>query len=306
MPEAPYLGAIVQTDQGIVQLIVVEKVREASLPSSLSGRGCGVGFEIRTVNIDRVNLKSESRWRLSMSGIERVAGGPDRAGPGLGGLATDLARGAAANEGTGAGRYGCIRALGCVQSESELQALIEEVVVSESWFFRDERPFQCFREYVRARWLNDPLRPPLRILSLACAGGEEPYSIAMTLHELGLPTDGFILMLLTSVPVDWQLPAAEFTRPMPSAVPTSASGAVLSASIRRATSSIPRFALQRKFYQASVLDPSLLEGSPPYDVMFCRNLLIYLEARARLRLYGIDRTAAGGRWSTVHRPCRPA
>ena len=42
------------------------------------------------------------------------------------------------------------------QSEPELQALIEEVVVSESWFFRDERPFQWFREYVRARWLDDP------------------------------------------------------------------------------------------------------------------------------------------------------
>ena len=36
------------------------------------------------------------------------------------------------------------------ESESELQALIEEVVVSESWFFRDERPFQWFRDYVRA------------------------------------------------------------------------------------------------------------------------------------------------------------
>ena len=32
LPQTPYLDAIVQTDQGIVQLIVVEKVREASLP----------------------------------------------------------------------------------------------------------------------------------------------------------------------------------------------------------------------------------------------------------------------------------
>src|SRR5271163_3217466 len=70
------------------------------------------------------------------------------------------------------------------QSESELQALIEEVVVSESWFFRDERPFQWFREYVRERWVDNLLRPPLRILSLGCAGGEEPYSIAMTLRDL--------------------------------------------------------------------------------------------------------------------------
>jgi chemotaxis-related protein WspB len=34
LPQTPYLGPTVQTDQGIVQLIVVEKVREASLQSS--------------------------------------------------------------------------------------------------------------------------------------------------------------------------------------------------------------------------------------------------------------------------------
>ena len=77
------------------------------------------------------------------------------------------------------------------QSELELQELIEEVVVAESWFFRDERPFQWFRDYVRQRWLNDPSRPPLRVLSLPCAGGEEPYSIAMTLLDLGLPARRF-------------------------------------------------------------------------------------------------------------------
>ena len=36
------------------------------------------------------------------------------------------------------------------------------------------------------------------------------------------------------------------------------------------------------FLQASVLDPHLLEESPPYDVVFCRNLLIYLGVSARV------------------------
>ena len=34
LPETPYLGAIVQTDRGLVQLIMVERVREAALRSS--------------------------------------------------------------------------------------------------------------------------------------------------------------------------------------------------------------------------------------------------------------------------------
>src|SRR5271167_1162492 len=76
-------------------------------------------------------------------------------------------------------------------SAPELQALIEEVVVAESWFFRDERPFEWLREYVRTRWLNNLSRPPLRVLSLACAGGEEPYSIAIVLLDLELPAPRF-------------------------------------------------------------------------------------------------------------------
>ena len=32
------------------------------------------------------------------------------------------------------------------QSAAELQELIEEVIVAESWFFRDERPFEWLRE----------------------------------------------------------------------------------------------------------------------------------------------------------------
>jgi chemotaxis-related protein WspB len=38
LPDVPYLGAIVQTDQGIVQLIVVEQIRATVLQSSYSGR----------------------------------------------------------------------------------------------------------------------------------------------------------------------------------------------------------------------------------------------------------------------------
>ena len=76
-------------------------------------------------------------------------------------------------------------------SGEELQALIEEVVVPESWFFRDSRPFEVLCQHARARRACDPSRPPLRVLSLPCAGGEEPYSIAMALIDAGLPPAQF-------------------------------------------------------------------------------------------------------------------
>jgi chemotaxis protein methyltransferase WspC len=179
------------------------------------------------------------------------------------------------------------------QSEPELQALIEEVVVSESWFFRDRQPFQWFREYVQGRWLNDPQRPPLRVLSVPCAAGEEPYSVAMTLWDLGLPPSRF---RIDAVDVSERRLAiarrgvysanafrgfdlgyrVHYFRQHPQ-------GYELDPAVRGAV----------QFRQASILDPRLLEGSPAYDVLFCRNLLIYLAPAARARVMGvIDRLLA--------------
>src|SRR5437899_821468 len=62
-------------------------------------------------------------------------------------------------------------------SETELQALIEAVIVPETWFFRDREAIEAL---ARLAW-EQSLRTqrPLRLLSLPCSTGEEPYSIAM-------------------------------------------------------------------------------------------------------------------------------
>ena len=87
-------------------------------------------------------------------------------------------------------------------------------------------------------------------------------------------------MPLTSVPADWRSLAAEFTQPTPFAAriwDTACAyfhehpqGYELDASIRAVVT----------FHQASVLDLRLLDELSPYDVIFCRNLLIYLEVSA--------------------------
>ena len=76
-------------------------------------------------------------------------------------------------------------------SEQELHALIDEVVVPETWFFRDQMPFAYLGRYVMAEWFPSHQHAALRVLSLACSSGEEPYSIAMALLETGLAPQHF-------------------------------------------------------------------------------------------------------------------
>jgi chemotaxis protein methyltransferase WspC len=108
-------------------------------------------------------------------------------------------------------------------SREELQNLIEEIVVPESWFFRDDRPFGFLREHVEARWLANPGARPLRALSLPCAGGEEPYSIAMAFLDRAA----------------WTAPGAGFTAATPSGSATCRSATATSTSTGESMSSTP-------------------------------------------------------------------
>ncbi len=74
-------------------------------------------------------------------------------------------------------------------SPREWDELVELLVVPESWMFRDPEAFKVAVRHVQARLARDAR--PLRILSLPCAGGEEPYTIAMALFDAGVPAHGF-------------------------------------------------------------------------------------------------------------------
>jgi chemotaxis protein methyltransferase WspC len=179
------------------------------------------------------------------------------------------------------------------QSESELQALIDQVVVSESWFFRDVQPFQWLQEHVRARWLADLLRAPVRALSLGCATGEEPYSIAMTLLDLGLPARRFQIAAV-------DISARRLTEAHAGVYSANSfRGADLGYRERYFRECHQGYELDAKvrstvtFHHANVLNAGCLARSTAYDVVFCRNLLIYLNTRARACVISaIDRLLA--------------
>src|SRR5207302_3675173 len=76
-------------------------------------------------------------------------------------------------------------------SRAEWRELVEGVVVTETWFFRDREPFGALVRQVLDEWLPAHPTAPLRLLSLPCSSGEEPYSLAMALLDAGVPSGRF-------------------------------------------------------------------------------------------------------------------
>lgn len=69
--------------------------------------------------------------------------------------------------------------------EAELMRLLELLTIQETCFFRNPEHFRALAEAVLRQLPVDPAGRPIRIWSAGCATGEEPYSIALTLLEAG-------------------------------------------------------------------------------------------------------------------------
>lgn len=76
-------------------------------------------------------------------------------------------------------------------SEQERQELIEEVIVPETWFFREDAALAALVQVAQQHFLSHGAHRKLRALSLPCATGEEPYSMAMALLDAGIPPHRF-------------------------------------------------------------------------------------------------------------------
>jgi chemotaxis protein methyltransferase WspC len=168
-----------------------------------------------------------------------------------------------------------------LRSEGEQQALVEEVVIPESWFFRDDRPFALLRDHARRGWAADPARPPLRALSLPCAGGEEPYSIAITLLEAGLPPSRFRVDAVDVSERSLERARAGVYGPNAFRGGRMPGGEGHFRPAQGGMEVGPEVRASVRFRPGNILDPALLAGESPYDVVFCRNLLIYFDPPAR-------------------------
>ena len=195
------------------------------------------------------------------------------------------------------------------RSREELAALIEEVVVSETWFFRGASAFRFLAEWiVERRRRAAGASEPARILSLPCATGEEPYSVVMALLEAGLP------------PAEVRVRAIDVSA---RAVEGARRGVFGPRSFRG-----PELGFRDRFFQrsgagyrihpriqacvelevANAVDPRLSLGKRCFDAILCRNLLIYLDPPSREKVLGRleGALAAGGLLVTGHAEALPS
>lgn len=162
-------------------------------------------------------------------------------------------------------------------SASELEELIELLIVPETWFFRDGKPFDYLKTYVTSEWLNQPNRNTLKLLSVPSSTGEEPYSMAIALLEAGLHPKQFAI---DAIDIS-QRSLAKARRGL--YTKNSFRGDAWTGRSRYFQQTAEGYELCQlvkglvNFQQGNVMT-SLAIAPKQYDIIFCRNLLIYLKS----------------------------
>ncbi len=168
--------------------------------------------------------------------------------------------------------------------------IVEAMTTNESFFFRDTKPFDIFRDNVLPYYMKERSGKKLRIWCAAASSGQEPYSLAMILREMQAEMAGWNVDILG----------------------TDLSTEILDKAMRGTYS---QFEVQRglpvqllvKYFEkqdeswqvkqevrdmVKYKEQNLLESFTPlgkFDIVFCRNVLIYFDQQTKAQV--LERTA---------------
>lgn len=173
--------------------------------------------------------------------------------------------------------------------EGEFARLPAMVTNNETYFFRESHQFDLLVNHVIPERRQALRTRPLRLLSAGCSSGEEPYSLAIALHNAGLPLAG----------VTWEIDACDLN---PERIARAQEGLYAESSLRACDEEARRryftpepdgFRLKEKYrkgvrcFHANLLAPNGTLGWAVYDAILCRNMLIYFSEGAFTNLIGL-------------------
>jgi chemotaxis protein methyltransferase CheR len=169
-------------------------------------------------------------------------------------------------------------------SGDEIQALTNLMTVNETYFFREEYQFKCLVNSILPEITTTKKdKSPIRIWSMPSSSGEEPYSIAMYLLEYWPGIDQWDVEIISS-DIDTK-------------ILNQARQGCYSA---RSVGNLPKSLLAKyftprgqdyqicedlkqavEFTRVNLMNAADVRGYRSFDVIFCRNLLIYFDDLSR-------------------------
>ncbi|MDR9096151.1 CheR family methyltransferase [Burkholderia multivorans] len=170
-------------------------------------------------------------------------------------------------------------------SGEELQALINAMTVNETYFFREEYQFKCLvdsmlPEIVRRKKPGSTIR----IWSIPSSSGEEPYSIALYLTDFWPDIERWDVELISSDIDTDMLQKARQGKYSPRSVQHLPAN-FLQKHFKRLPDGNYQIADDLRqsveFTRVNLNDPGDARPYRGFDVVFCRNLLIYFDDLSR-------------------------
>jgi chemotaxis protein methyltransferase CheR len=190
-----------------------------------------------------------------------------------------------------AGFEDLVKSLRSKPDEALIRDVVEAMTTNESFFFRDIKPFDQFKELVLPAMLkNRTGQRRLRIWSAACSSGQEPYSLAMILSEMAAQLAGWTIEIVATDLSSEILGRAkegvysqfEVQRGLP--VTLLVKYFVQSGDRWQISPKIRSMVDYREFNLLT--DPTVLGR---FDVVYCRNVLIYFDQETKAKV--LDRVA---------------
>ena len=190
-----------------------------------------------------------------------------------------------------AGLTGLMQKLRQPDSEALAVEVVEAMATNESLFFRDKLPFEHFTDTVMPALLKSRAQQRrIRIWCAAASTGQEPYSLAMTLKDMGHRLAGWRTEILAT---DFSLEVLEKAKAGIYSQFEVQRGLPIQMLVKYFTQVgemwqiAPEIRAMVQFRPFNLLHDCAQLGR--FDVVFCRNVLIYFDQHTKIEV--LDRLA---------------